>query len=95
MNPEQLRWYINHFGLIFAPWLAGALGVFLVSLTPIGRAIVDRLRAGGRAQRLAMQSEVSALAAQVEQLNERLDFAERAVTARPAGDLQRVVTPLP
>ncbi len=72
-------------------WIFFAIGVAILSATPIGRAMVERLRSAGRTEpalerRLEelesrVTSELEALREEVVELQERLDFAERALTA--------------
>jgi hypothetical protein len=70
-----------------------------VSFSPIGKAIAARIRGGGptgeAAQHLlaevddlrAQVADVDQLRAEVAELHERVDFAERLLAKKPAGEL--------
>ncbi|GBD31351.1 MAG: hypothetical protein KatS3mg081_1056 [Gemmatimonadales bacterium] len=72
-------------------WIFFGIGVAILSATPIGRALVDWLRSAGKTpsgleRRLEefesrVSGELEALREEVVELQERLDFAERALTA--------------
>jgi hypothetical protein len=68
--------------------LFGGGAVFLLSISPVGRAIADRIRRGGgdlshelaariRESQLAMEDELEGLRHELVEVQERLDFAER------------------
>lgn len=77
----------------------GGMAAFLISISPIGKAIADRIRNGGRAaggqeveqlkeSQVMLLEEVDALRQDVTELQERLDFAERMLAReREAGRL--------
>jgi len=82
------------FGIIF---VIGPISALVFSYTPLGRAVVDRLRRGGRGASddniLQLQDEVDRLHDQLgeqdrrfEELHERLDFAERLLSQRSVVD---------
>jgi len=65
-------------GLFAITFLFGGGTLFLLSISPVGRALADRLR--GRveqAQDPELLAEVDALRNEVAELHERVDFAER------------------
>lgn len=85
----------------------GPLSVLAVSFTPLGRALVDRLK--GKSSHaderlLDMQDEVERLQdqvshheARVEELHDRLDFAERLLLKRGDGrqeSVDKISTPV-
>ena len=54
--------------------------LFLLSISPIGRALADRLRGHAEpAQDPELLAEVDALRQEVAELHERVDFAERVL----------------
>jgi hypothetical protein len=77
------------FGIIF---VIGPISALVFSYTPLGRAVVDRLRGkahGSNDAVLQLQDEVDRLHDQLgeqdrrfEELHERLDFAERLLSKR-------------
>jgi hypothetical protein len=67
-------------GLFAITFLFGGGTLFLLSLSPVGRALADRLR--GRVERVQdpeLLAEVDALRNEVAELHERVDFAERVL----------------
>jgi hypothetical protein len=104
MNPEALEWLTQRFLVQMMPYVTGAIGLTLISFTPMGKAVVSWLKGHvnrGRAAELA--GEIERLRLEVGELQERLDFAERSLTAgtgktvtpRPTPTLEaRVVTPV-
>ena len=72
-------------GLFAIVFLFGGGTLFLLSVSPVGRALAERIRSGGN-QVLPdpqLQAEVDALRAEVSELHERMDFAERLLAQRP------------
>jgi hypothetical protein len=70
--------------------------LFLLAISPIGRAIADRIRATGNVGRGtpspdAVTEEVEALRREVAELAERMDFLER-LQAKPR-DAERLAPP--
>lgn len=66
-------------------FIFGGGTLFLLSVSPVGRAIADRIRAKGAVAAPpdpALLAEVEQLRAEVAELHERMDFAERLL-ARP------------
>jgi Tfp pilus assembly protein PilO len=80
-------------------WIFFALGVAILSATPIVRAMVERIRSGGRAERdlerrleeleSRLAGEMEALREELVELQERLDFAERALASVRRSDALR------
>jgi hypothetical protein len=71
-------------GLFAITFIFGGGTLFLLSISPIGRALADRLR--GRvepAQDPELLAEVDALRQEVAELHERVDFAERILLNSP------------
>jgi hypothetical protein len=67
--------------------------VFIKVLGPVARALAKRIE--GRAAAPAADPEVHELRDELDQLQERVDFLERAIAARPpAAELPRVRTPV-
>jgi hypothetical protein len=65
-------------GLFAITFLFGGGTLFLLSISPVGRALADRLRGRGeQAQDPELLAEVDALRNEVAELHERVDFAER------------------
>lgn len=66
-------------GILAITLIFGGGTLFLLSISPVGRALADRLRAGhvepGADPELL--AEVDALRQEVAELHERVDFAER------------------
>ena len=65
----------------------GGFFSFLLAISPVGRAVADRIRDGGAggADQLAhrlddLVEEIEAVRGEVTELAERLDFAERVLT---------------
>ena len=68
---------------ILALILFGGGTLFLLSVSPIGRALADRLRGpAGPARDPELRAEVEALRQELAELQERVDFAERLLAQR-------------
>jgi len=66
--------------------LFGVPGIYFLGKTDIGQAIVERLRQGNAAGNdPALLAEVDELRTRLAEVEERLDFAERALTAGKEG----------
>lgn len=85
-------------GILAIIFIFGGGTAFLLAISPVGRAIADRIRQGAvgspdwlrRVQETqeALLSEVESLRQAVSELEERMDFAERLLTRqREAGRL--------
>jgi hypothetical protein len=65
-------------GLFAITFIFGGGTLFLLSISPVGKALADRLRGRvGPAQDPELLAEVEALRQEVAELHERVDFAER------------------
>ena len=78
-------------GILAVIFLFGGGTLFLLSVSPVGRAVADRLRgqapSGGDPELLA---EVDALRQELAELQERVDFAERVLlSGSDRGELKR------
>ena len=86
---DQLTWYVVHFINLLFPYAVAAVGITLISITPLGRAAVSWLRGHinrGRAAELA--AEIERLRLEVAETQERLDFAERRMFSPPGPALE-------
>ena len=71
-------------GLFAITFIFGGGTLFLLAISPIGRALADRLRGhGGPAQDPELLAEVDALRQEVAELHERVDFTERILLNHP------------
>jgi hypothetical protein len=71
-------------GVLAITFIFGGGTLFLLSVSPVGRALAERIR--GQAQPAAdpeLAAEVDALRHEVSELHERMDFAERLLAQRP------------
>jgi hypothetical protein len=65
-------------GLFVITFLFGGGTLFALSMSPVGRALADRIRnRNGHSQDPELLAEVDALRQEVAELHERVDFAER------------------
>jgi len=65
-------------GILAIVFIFGGGTLFLLSISPVGRALADRLRGNtAAAQDPELLNEVDALRQEVAELHERVDFAER------------------
>jgi hypothetical protein len=65
-------------GLFAITFLFGGGTLFLLSMSPVGRALADRIRhRNDPSQDPELLAEVDALRQEVAELHERVDFAER------------------
>jgi hypothetical protein len=65
-------------GILAITLIFGGGTLFLLSISPVGRALADRLRGQAQpAQDPELLAEVDALRQEVAELHERVDFAER------------------
>jgi hypothetical protein len=71
-------------GLFAITFIFGGGTLFLLSISPVGRALADRIR-GHREplQDPELLAEVDALRQEVAELHERVDFAERILLNTP------------
>jgi hypothetical protein len=70
---------MNMEGILAVIFIFGGGTLFLLSISPVGRALADRLRGRGAepVQDPELLAEVDALRQEVAELHERVDFAER------------------
>jgi hypothetical protein len=71
-------------GVLAITFIFGGGTLFLLAISPVGRALADRLR--GRvepAQDPELLAEVDALRQEVAELHERVDFTERILLNNP------------
>lgn len=67
-------------GILAITLIFGGGTLFLLSMSPVGRALADRLRGHGQpGQDPELLAEVDALRQEVAELHERVDFAERVL----------------
>jgi hypothetical protein len=66
-------------GILAITFIFGGGTLFLLSMSPVGRAIAERIRAHGAvpAQDPELLAEVDQLRRELSELQERMDFAER------------------
>ena len=70
-------------GLFAITFIFGGGTLFLLSLSPVGKALAERIRGHGRpTPDPELLAEVDALRAEVSELHERVDFAERLLAQR-------------
>jgi hypothetical protein len=65
--------------------LFGVPGIYFFGKTEIGQAIVERIRHGTAGNDPALVAEVDELRARLSEVEERLDYTERALTAGKEG----------
>lgn len=83
-------------GMLAVTFIFGGGTVFLLAISPIGKAIAHRIRGGGvppdhlrhlEEQHEALVEEVESLRAEVTEALERLDFTERLMSQTTPGRL--------
>lgn len=71
-------------GVLAIIFIFGGGTLFLLSVSPVGRALAERIRGQAHpAQDPELLAEVDALRHDVAELHERVDFAERLLAQRP------------
>jgi hypothetical protein len=71
-------------GILAITLIFGGGTLFLLSISPVGRAFAERLRGhAAPAQDPELLAEVDALRQEVAELHERVDFAERVLLNSP------------
>jgi hypothetical protein len=72
-------------GVLAVTFIFGGGTAFLLAISPIGKAIAERIRAHGAVpmQDPELLAEVDALRRDVAELQERVDFAERLLARSP------------
>src|SRR5437667_4912513 len=85
-------------GVLAIIFIFGGGSLFLLALSPVGRALAERIRRQGGAAlpedvraeldalRSELSSEVQQLRVEVSELSERVDFAERLLAKQREGD---------
>ena len=72
-------------GTIAVLAIFGVPGIYFLGKTEIGQAIVERIRHGTAGNDPALLAEVDDLRTRLAEVEERLDFAERALTTGKEG----------
>lgn len=72
-------------GVLAITFIFGGGTLFLLSVSPVGKALAERIRNHGArpAPDPELLAEVDALRAEMSELHERMDFAERLLAQRP------------
>ena len=71
-------------GLFAITFIFGGGTLFLLSISPVGKALADRIRGKTEpAQDPELLAEVDSLRQEVAELHERVDFAERILLQNP------------
>lgn len=72
-------------GVLAITFIFGGGTLFLLSISPVGKALAERIRhqSGAAGPDPELLAEVDALRAEVSELHERMDFAERLLAQRP------------
>jgi len=72
-------------GVLAITFIFGGGTLFLLSVSPVGRALAERIRSQGPrpGPDPELQADLDALRAEVSELHERMDFAERLLAQRP------------
>jgi hypothetical protein len=90
-------------GILAIVFIFGGFSLFLLALSPVGKAVAERIRRSGgavlpddvRAELDALRSdvvgEVQQLRTEVSELSERMDFAERLLAKQR--DVERLAPP--
>ncbi len=75
-------------GILAITFIFGGGTLFLLSISPVGKALADRLRGNvPPAQDPELLAEVDALRQEVAELQERMDFTERMLSATERREL--------
>ncbi len=74
-------------GILAIIFIFGGGSAFLLSISPVGKAYAERIRAGTRAQQGGgtdpeVLAELDHMRAEIAELHERLDFTERLLAQR-------------
>ncbi len=71
-------------GVLAVTFIFGGGTLFLLSVSPVGKALAERIRNQGVriAQDPELLADIDALRAEVAELHERVDFAERLLAQR-------------
>jgi hypothetical protein len=74
-------------GLFAITFIFGGGTLFLLAISPVGKALADRLRGNLPAHDPELLAEVEALRQEVAELQERVDFTERMLSSHERGEL--------
>ena len=74
-------------GLFAITFIFGGGTLFLLAISPVGKALADRLRGHGPAHDPELLAEVEALRHEVAELQERVDFTERMLSSHERREL--------
>jgi hypothetical protein len=78
MEPNQLSWYLIRFLNSLLPYAVAAVGITLISFTPLGHAAISWLKGHiNRGRAAELSAEIEHLRQELAETQERLDFAER------------------
>lgn len=92
-------------GVLAIVFLFGGGTLFLLAISPIGKAIADRIRARGPAglpeevrreleeSRSELVNEVQQLRVEIAELSERMDFTERLLARQRGAGAERIAPP--
>lgn len=81
-------------GILAIIFIFGGGTLFLLSISPVGKALAERIRHQGRVEPdPELLAEVDALRSELADLQERVDFAERLLGQRQPGELGQGSTP--
>jgi hypothetical protein len=77
-------------GLFAITFIFGGGTLFLLSISPVGKALADRLRGNAPpAHDPELLAEVDALRQEVAELQERVDFTERMLSSKERRELEK------
>jgi len=81
-------------GILAIIFIFGGGTLFLLSVSPVGKALAERIRNQGRGEAdPELLAEVDALRSELAELQERVDFTERLLGQRQPGELGQGSTP--
>ena len=70
-------------GVLAIIFIFGGGTLFLLAISPVGKALAERIRGARVAPDPELLADVDALRSEVSELHERMDFAERLLAQRP------------
>ncbi len=76
-------------------FIFGGGTAFLLSISPVGKALAERIRGRGPDMEGEVYQELDDLRAEVAELHERMDFAERLLADKRERDQLTEGTPVP
>lgn len=98
---QQLLWYVMRFIDGLLPYVVAAVGVTILSVTPLGRAAMSWLKGHiNRGRAMELSQDLERLRSELGEVQERLDFAERSLAMGNAQQRDRLgraqsATPIP